>query len=50
MDLRMSAIDLGPGSLDRNAISGVQIVQVPEPSGFALSLIAGMSLLARRKR
>ena len=50
LELRMSAVDLGPGTLDRNAISAVQIVQVPEPSAFLLSVLAGMGMIARRKR
>ena len=38
------------GSADRGAITGIQIVEVPEPSSAILVLLAGLAGFARRRR
>ncbi|MCP5538419.1 MAG: PEP-CTERM sorting domain-containing protein [Akkermansiaceae bacterium] len=50
LNIDMAAVDLGSGTLERNAISGIQIVQVPEPSSAALLGLAGLALFMRRRR
>ena len=45
---------LGPGgaegSLDRGAITGIQLVAVPEPSTSIFALLAGLGFVGRRRR
>ncbi|MGC6427019.1 MAG: PEP-CTERM sorting domain-containing protein [Akkermansiaceae bacterium] len=45
---------LGPagaeGSADRGAITGIQLVAVPEPSTSILALLAGLGFVGRRRR
>ncbi|MEJ6645063.1 MAG: hypothetical protein QNL33_17585 [Akkermansiaceae bacterium] len=50
VDLQLLTVDLGPGSIDRNAIAGIQLVQVPEPSVSLMGVITGLLLLGRRRR
>ena len=53
LDLQLLTVDAGGaagGSIDRNAISAIQLVQVPEPSSSLMGLLGGFALLARRRR
>lgn len=52
LELTMGAIDANSpgGTIDRNAIAAVQIVQVPEPSSSVLAALAALGLIGRRRR